>query len=96
MNEKKERFYMAQTTVNFEIDENVKLRMESACKDMGMSLNTAFNIFAIKVGNERKIPFGVSADPFYSESNMKYLEKITADIDEGKANLVEHDLIEVD
>lgn len=46
---------MAQTTVNFEIDENVKLRMESACKDMGISLNTAFNIFAIKVGNERKI-----------------------------------------
>lgn len=87
---------MAQTTVNFEIDENVKLRMESACKDMGMSLNTAFNIFAIKVGNERKIPFEVSADPFYSESNMKYLEKVTADIDEGKANLVEHDLIEVD
>lgn len=87
---------MAQTTVNFEIDENVKLTMESACKDMGMSLNTAFNIFAIKAGNERKIPFEVSADPFYSESNMKYLEKITSDIDERRANLVEHDLIEVD
>ena len=31
---------------------------------------------------------------FYSESNMKYLEKVIADIESGKAKLVEHDLIE--
>lgn len=87
---------MAQTMVNFRIDEDVKRKMESACKDMGLSLSTAFNIFAVKVGNERRIPFEVSADPFYSESNMKYLEKVITDIDEGRAKLVEHDLIEAD
>ena len=43
---------MAQTMINFRIDENVKRKMESACRDMGMSLSTAFNIFAVKVGNE--------------------------------------------
>ena len=31
---------------------------------------------------------------FYSESNMKYLEKIIADIESGKSKLIEHDLIE--
>ena len=31
---------------------------------------------------------------FYSESNMKYLEKIITDIESGKAKLVEHNLIE--
>ena len=31
---------------------------------------------------------------FYSESNMKYLEKIITDIESGKVKLVEHDLIE--
>ena len=31
---------------------------------------------------------------FYSESNMKYLEKVIADIELGKVKLVEHDLIE--
>ena len=31
---------------------------------------------------------------FYSESNMKYSEKVIADIESGKAKLVEHDLIE--
>jgi addiction module antitoxin, relB/dinJ family len=31
---------------------------------------------------------------FYSESNMKYLEKVITDIESGKSKLVEHDLIE--
>ena len=31
---------------------------------------------------------------FYSEGNMKYLEKIITDIESGKVKLVEHDLIE--
>lgn len=38
----------------------------------------------------------VCSEPFYSESNIKYLEKVISDIDEGRAKLVEHDIIEVD
>ena len=41
-------------------------------------------------------PFEVSADPFYSESNINHLRQIVHDIDTGKAKLTEHDLIEVD
>ena len=55
---------MAQTMVDFRIDEEVKRKMGSACKDMGLSLSAAFNIFSVKVGNERRIPFEVAADPF--------------------------------
>ena len=33
---------------------------------------TAFTIFAKKVSREKRIPFDVSVDPFYSESNMRY------------------------
>lgn len=36
-------------------------------------MTTAFTIFAKKVAREKRIPFEVSADPFYSESNMKVL-----------------------
>ena len=57
-------------------------------------MTTAFTIFATKVTKEKRIPFEITADPFYSESNMKYLEKVIADIESGKAKLVEHDLIE--
>ena len=35
-----------------------------------------------------------TGDPFYSESNINYLNAITAEIDSGKAKLTEHDLIE--
>ena len=31
---------------------------------------------------------------FYSESNIKHLKKVIADIESEKAKLVEHDLIE--
>lgn len=85
---------MAQTVnVNFRLDEDVKKKMEEACADMGLSMTAAFTIFAKKVGRERRIPFEVSADPFYSESNMRRLEKIAAEINAGTAKLIEHDLI---
>lgn len=86
---------MAQTMVNFRIDEDVKRKMESACKEMGLSLSTAFNIFAVKVGNERRIPFEVAADTFYSESNIRILEERAANIESGKSVPKEHELIEV-
>lgn len=44
--------------------------------------------------NFRLDDFEVSADPFYSESNMRYLENIARDIKDGKAHFAEHELIE--
>lgn len=82
--------------VNFRLDEDVKKSMEKACADMGLSMSAAFTIFAKKVGREKRIPFEVSADPFYSESNIRYLEGIARDIKDGKAHFAEHDLIGVD
>ena len=67
---------MAQAMINFRIDEKIKKEMEKICREMGMSMTTAFTIFATKVTKEKRIPFEITADPFYSESNMKYLEKI--------------------
>lgn len=88
---------MAQAVnVNFKLDADVKKSMEKACSDMGLSMSAAFTIFAKKVGRERRIPFEVSADPFYSESNIQYLEKIMRDVKEGKAHFAAHDLIEVE
>jgi DNA-damage-inducible protein J len=67
---------MAQAVnVNFKLDADVKKGMEQACSDMGLSMSAAFTIFAKTVCRERRIPFEVSADPFYSEANMRYLEK---------------------
>lgn len=85
---------MAQVMVNFRMDEDLKKRMEHACAEMGLSMTTAFTIFARKVANEQRIPFEVSVDHFYSQSNMEYLKKVITDIEEGQAVLVERDLLE--
>ncbi len=85
---------MAQTVnVNFRLDEDVKKQMEQACNDMGLSMTAAFTIFAKKVGREKRIPFEVSVDPFYSDSNIRYLERKKREIDEGRAHFAEHDLM---
>ena len=42
---------------------------------------------------EKRIPFDVSVDPFYSESNMAHLRRGVEALNAGKG--VEHDIIEV-
>lgn len=83
---------MAQTMVNFRMDEKLKKDMEKACEEMGLSMTTAFTLFAKKVSREKRIPFEISADPFYSESNMAHLRRGIAALNAGKG--VEHELIE--
>ena len=87
---------MSQAMVNFRMDEDLKKGMEQACRDMGMSMTTAFTIFAKKVSKERRIPFEVTADPdpFYSEANMIRLRRAIADAKAGR--LTEHELVGVD
>ena len=54
---------MAQVMINFRIDEDAKRDMELACKEMGLTMTTAFTIFAKKVGKEKRIPFEITAEP---------------------------------
>lgn len=84
---------MSQTVnVNFKLDADVKKSMELACADMGLSMSAAFTIFAKKVGRERRIPFEVSADPFYSESNIAHLRRGVSALNESRGTV--HELIE--
>lgn len=86
---------MTQTVnVNFRMDEADKKKMESVCSELGLSMSAAFTIFAKKMGREHRIPFEVSVDPFYSESNISYLEEKLAAYKAGQLKLSEHELIE--
>jgi len=85
---------MAQTMVNFRMDEELKKSMEQVCKEMGLSMTTAFTIFATRVRKEKRIPFEVSADPFYDEVNIQRILKAVENLNAGKG--VEHELIEVE
>ena len=86
---------MSQVLVNFQMDAEDKKGMEEVCKELGMTMSTAFTIFAKKMRRERRIPFEVSIDPFYSEANMRHLTQVISEIDSGNAVLREHELTEV-
>ena len=54
---------------------------EQACADIGMSLSTAINICFKKLGREKRIPFEVAVDPFYSQENMTRLKESVAQME---------------
>lgn len=85
---------MAQAVnINFRMDKDLKNSMEAVCSDMGISMTAAFTIFAKTVSRERRIPFEVTADPFYSASNMSHLRRGIAALNAGEG--VEHEPVEV-
>lgn len=61
----------------------MKKQFEKFCFDVGMSMSTAFCIFAKTVVKQRKIPFEISAEnaPFYSSINMDKLRKPIAEME---------------
>lgn len=78
--------------VNFRIDDNIKRGAEQACAEMGLSMSAAITVFLTKVARERRIPFELTADPFYSESNLSHLRRGVEALNSGKG--VEHELVE--
>ena len=88
---------MAQAMVNFRMDAELKRAMEETCRQMGLTLTSAFTMFATKVTQDRRIPFEITAepDPFYGEENIARLRAAIADVKAGR-NLTKHELIEVD
>ncbi len=82
--------------VNFRLDAQLKKNVEDICSQMGMNLTTALTIFCKKMEQERRIPFEITTDPdpFYSESNLRHLEKKMEDYRAGRLKLAEHDLLE--
>ena len=84
------------TQVNFRVEDDVKANAEKALKEMGLTMSTAINMFLIKVGREKRIPFEINADPFYSAENIAELERRAESLKNGTSTLKEHEFIEVE
>ena len=80
--------------VSFRIDDKIKKDAEQVCDDIGISMSAAITIYLKRLGKERRIPFDLVADPFYSSKDIEVLDKRIADIKAGK-NVSEHELIKV-
>lgn len=83
---------MAQATISARIDSSDKSAFDAFCSDVGISTSSAINMFIKAVLRERRIPFSISNDPFYSESNMAFLREGIQALNAGKGTL--HELIE--
>jgi len=53
---------MAQTSINIRMDENLKQDFDELCKDLGLTMTTAFTVFAKTVVRRQMIPFEISKD----------------------------------
>ena len=71
--------------ISLRVDDAVKREAETTFEEIGLSMTTAINIF---------LKAELSADPFYSASNMAHLRRGVAAMNAGKG--VEHELIDVD
>ena len=83
---------MAQLSMR--IDDSVKKKAEIACDALGLTMTTAINLYLVKLGNEMRIPFEVSVDPFYSPINQKILKESIDQLNSGHGTV--HDIAEVD
>ncbi len=85
---------MAQSNINIRMDEEMKRDFDTVCGELGINMTVAITILAKKMIRERRIPFEVSIDPFYSASNVEALRRSVGQLHEGRVS--EHSLRELE
>ena len=81
--------------ISFRVDDEIKKKAERTFDDIGISMSAAINIYLKTVVRENRIPFELSADPFYSYENMSRLRESIRQVRDGEKKLTEHEIIEV-
>ena len=77
---------MANTSIDIRMDAELKRQFEAFCADMGMTMTTAFNIFAKKAVRENRIPFEISGDMPNAEKTYGSFAELLEDLDEELDN----------
>lgn len=84
---------MAQATLTARIDPIDKKNFEAFCSTVGLTVSSAINLYVKAVLQKQKLPFEISADPFYNEENLNMLRQSIKQAQNGQ--LASHELIEV-
>ena len=66
---------MAQTNVNIRMDEATKIAFDRFCEEIGLSVSSAFNIFAKTVVREQRIPFELTTET-PNEATRRAIENV--------------------
>lgn len=70
------------TNINFRMDKKLKEQLELLCSELGMTMSTAFTIFAKTMVRQQRIPFEVSlskpnADTIKAIENDEHQENLS-------------------
>lgn len=84
---------MAQTNVSIRMDAELKKQFEAFCADVGMSMTTAFCVFAKKTVREYRIPFEIGAE-IPNEETRRAIEEARNGIGLSKAYTSVEELME--
>ena len=76
-------------TFSFRMNAELKKKFEAVCAELGMSAATAFNVFAITVVRERRIPFTISC----ASKEVDVEEDIDEEFAEGQETVDFTDLL---
>lgn len=76
---------MAQTATSIHLDSEIKPQFNSICKQMGVSVNTAINIFARAVVREKGFPFPVTITRSGSERRSARAQLALVDLQNASA-----------
>lgn len=83
---------MAQAIVSVRMDEGLKQDFDTICNELGLSMTTAVTMLAKKMTREKRLPFEVSVDPFYSKENVARLKRSIAQMEATGGTVHEVDL----
>jgi DNA-damage-inducible protein J len=78
---------MPNINVNIRMDSDLKRQFESVCADMGLTMTSAFTIFAKRVTRDCCIPFDVSCENPNAETReaLQEVRRMKADPSLGKS-----------
>lgn len=74
-------------TLSVRMDSELKKNFNAVCDNLGISMSTMVTMLAKSVTRNHRIPEELCGyDPFYSDSNMKAIDKGLEQIQEGKVH----------
>lgn len=79
---------------SFLMDDDLMNEFTKIVEELGLTPTAAMNLFAKTVVREKRIPFEITLDPFYSQTNQKRLKESIDQLNSGEGG--KHDLVEDD
>ena len=75
---------MATKLMTLRIDEKLKDEFDAFCYDVGLTTTSAVTMFIKATLREKRIPFEISSDTFYSSKNTEALAQSRAELERGE------------